>query len=112
MINNSLSYCLMILVIISSLSIISTLQLPQKVMAHIFPSEVPGVDEANVQSTIPNQLMLVLAVTIIITVVVARVQQAVAVTGRGEFSAPRPYLYIHKNLSKLSRKDKREKTRD
>ena len=80
MINSSLSYCLMILVIISSLSVISILQLPQKVMAHILPSEgvkVLGEDEANVHSSIPNQLMLVLAVTVIITVIVARVQQAV-----------------------------------
>ena len=69
----------MILVIISSLSVISTLQLPQKVMAHILPSEgakVLGEDEANVHSSIPNQLMLVLAVTIIITAMVGRVQEA------------------------------------
>jgi len=47
----------MILVIISSLSVISTLQLPQKVTALILPSEgakVPGVDEANVHSNMSN----------------------------------------------------------
>ena len=69
----------MILFLISLLSVISTLQFPQKVMAHIFPSEgakVLGEDDANVHSIIPNQLMLVLVVTVILTVVVARVQEA------------------------------------
>jgi hypothetical protein len=82
MINRSLSHYLMILVIISSLSVISTLQLPQKAMAHI-PSEegkVLGDDKAKEHSSIPNQLLLVLAVTVIITVMVARVQHALTVT--------------------------------
>lgn len=71
MIDSSLSYCLMILVIISSLSVISIVQLPQKVMAHIL-----GEEETKVHSGMPNQLMLVLALTVIITVVIAQVQQA------------------------------------
>ena len=77
MINRSISYCLMILVIITSISVISTLSIPQKVMAHILPSEGGKVfeDKANVHSSIPNQIMLVLAVTVIITVMVAQVQE-------------------------------------
>lgn len=84
MINRLLSHYLMILVIIiNSLSVIITLQLPQKMMAHTLPSEQGKVlmdDKAKEHSSIPNQLLLVLVVTVIITVMVARVQQAVAVT--------------------------------
>lgn len=79
MINRAISYCLMILVIITSISVISTLSIRQKVMAHILPpsegGKVLGEDKANVHSSTPNQLMLVLSVTVIITVMVARVQE-------------------------------------
>jgi hypothetical protein len=94
----------MIIVIISSFPIIiRTLQLQQKVMAHIAPSEgakVSGDDvtldlksndtkKVNMHSSIPNQVMLVLALTVMITVMVARVQQALSVRGLGEFSRGR-----------------------
>jgi hypothetical protein len=101
--SRSLSYCLMILVIISSFPVMSTLQPLQKVMAHTSPSEgakMLGDDvpldlksddskNANVHSSILNQVMLVLVLTVIITVMVAQVQQALAVKGLGEFSRGR-----------------------
>ena len=75
---------MILVIIISSLSVISTLYLLQKVMAHTLPSEQGKVlvdDKATEHLSIPNQLLLVLPMTVIITVMVARVQQAVAVTG-------------------------------
>jgi uncharacterized membrane protein len=82
---------MILVIIITSISVISALSIPQKVMAHILSSEerakVLGDDQATVHSSIPYQLMLVLAVTVIITIMVARVQRALVVKGPGQFSS-------------------------